>query len=129
MKCLILTDRFYAERTATFKTTAMTFIPTVSNAFIQVLLIMVLVPNVLPLPFAVHLPVHDSFYDEPPVVDYNFVPYSGLRINDDLMNEPFRVDKRKNEFIRFGKRDDPMKFKRKNEFIRFGKRSVKLKKF
>nr|CDQ03204.1 Bm1088 [Brugia malayi] len=104
---------------------AMTCVPSVSNAFIQVLLVMVLVSHVLPLPLAAHLPVYESLYDEPPLADYNFVPYSGLRNNGDWMNEPFRADKRKNEFIRFGKRDDFMKFnKRKNEFIRFGKRSI-----
>ncbi|EFO18677.1 hypothetical protein LOAG_09821 [Loa loa] len=96
----------------------------------SMLLVMVLVPDILPLSLAAHLPVHDSLYDESPLVDYNILPYSGMRINDDLMNEPFQVDKRKNEFIRFGKRNGFMKFnKRKNEFIRFGKRSIKLKMF
>lgn len=33
-----------------------------------------------------------------------------MRINDHSMNEPFKADKRKNEFIRFGKRDDFMKY-------------------
>lgn len=33
-----------------------------------------------------------------------------MRINDYSMNEPFKADKRKNEFIRFGKRDDFMKY-------------------
>ncbi|VDO33401.1 unnamed protein product [Brugia timori] len=89
---------------------AMTCVPSVSNAFIQVLLVMVLVSHVLPLPLAAHLPVYESLYDEPPLADYNFVPYSGLRNNGDWMNEPFRADKRKNEFIRFGKRDDFMKY-------------------
>ncbi|VDK84226.1 unnamed protein product [Litomosoides sigmodontis] len=82
---------------------------------------MILVPHMLPLPLAAHLPAHDSLYDEPPLVDYNFMPYPGMRINDDLMDEPFRADKRKNEFIRFGKRNQFTRFnKRKNEFIRFG---------
>ncbi|KAM3725208.1 putative FMRFamide-like neuropeptide [Dirofilaria immitis] len=105
----------------------------VANVFIQVLLFMFLVPNVLPLPLIANLPIRDtSLYDDPPLVDYNFVPYSGMRIDDELLidEQPFQVDKRKNEFIRFGKRNDLMKFnKRKNEFIRFGKRFIKVKTF
>ncbi|MCP9265449.1 hypothetical protein DINM_020753 [Dirofilaria immitis] len=83
----------------------------VANVFIQVLLFMFLVPNVLPLPLIANLPIRDtSLYDDPPLVDYNFVPYSGMRIDDELLidEQPFQVDKRKNEFIRFGKRNDLM---------------------
>ncbi|CAI2358233.1 unnamed protein product [Caenorhabditis sp. 36 PRJEB53466] len=49
----------------------------------------------------------------------------GMTLYDEAMPE---MSKRKNEFIRFGKRSDGVE-KRKNEFIRFGKRKNEFIRF